>query len=275
MIELWWEQYPIFISFGGSLLVVLVSHYIAHLFEKIKIRRKLFLVQENFRKSLIDILHNIDDWIPTIRVLSNMIIEEQTPLKTVLPPPTLSVESIYRIGYQNVFEAFENVGSQSIVRVFTAVDQINILQQQVLDDFERFDVAISDLLSNWEVNFNRTLELRDEYLRDHAELSLKKTNPQKDVFFDMYQSIVAKWEKQDPNLTLRSVAVEYYLQPTLELCKNNLHDPRAIEVSKYLTKCFMYYEELHGALKHFSGVFKLAADAMTDYSLELHKFQKG
>jgi hypothetical protein len=173
---------------------------------------------------------------------------------------TLKLKKDNHLFFQEVsafnVELIREINNQDLYKIFIKNKKLNTplktkLFQKLKGNIEylkevkkSINLIYTDLtkrLEKYHDRYTESLKVTWEYFDNISTQNvIKDIAPEDDLFFVNLDEIRNTWiekSKEGDEFTSKHMAREYYLNPITKLCQNNIHNPRASYMPKYIFEC--------------------------------------
>ena len=265
------------------ILLFILGYIINRLIENNKENKRLKELEKYF-KSSIELLKKPLELQQKAFVKTSKILKEKKEQHIILEDVTnfhvnlikeISNKDLYTIFIINKKGAIEEK-TQLYAKLRASIDYIDNLKVTYKKDFEKF-------WKSYDTNqqeYKKNIEVTDQAFGD----MISQSNPssiQRDEFLHAVDEIRFKWmsfKKTDVEFMDMYIAKELYLEPLRELCKINMHDPRASLILKHVMLSIYAFHNIAEAKYVFRRLFLLNGrdlqNRWTDINQIIGKFDK-
>jgi hypothetical protein len=246
------------------ILIFILGYIINKIIENNKERRRLKELEEYFIQSINLLQKPVNKQKQAFIDVSHKLKEKKEQHIILDYSPNFHVDQVREINNKDLYTIFiknkkANISEKTALygRLKAGIDYIDNLKISFKNDFLRF----WESYDKNQQEYKRNIEITDEAF---AEMVSQSRHPsmQNDLLLPALDQIRLKWmsyKKEGYEFYDMYIAKEMYINPVRELCKENMHDPRAVFIMKHIMLANYAFHNIEEAKKVYRRHFLLDA----------------
>lgn len=279
----WGISYDSWFTGLTPILIFILGYIINKLIENNKEKKRLIELEEYFRESIYLLKKPVNKQKQAFIDVSHKLKEQKEQHIILDYSPNFHVDQIKVISNKDLYTIFiknkkGSISEKTLLygKLKAGIDYIDNLKVSFKSDFLRF----WESYDKNQQEYKRNIEITDEAFAKMVSQS-RHPSMQNDLLLPALDKIRLKWmgfKKEGFEFTDMYIAKEMYINPVRELCKENMHDPRAAFIMKHIMLANYAFHNIQEAKKVYRRHFLLDARGLQtswyDITQALYKFGK-